>query len=77
MYRQGSSGSGAPPFPQSLSELLERQWEQGSHFLMEQSQHFDVAALLSCLYQLRQENEQVLPGEGWGGGGWTRVSVGG
>ncbi|KAF0307901.1 uncharacterized protein FJT64_020829 [Amphibalanus amphitrite] len=53
------SRPGAPPFPQSLSELLERQWEQGSHFLMEQSQHFDVAALLSCLYQLRQENEQL------------------
>ena len=26
---------------------------------MEQSQHMDIAALLSCLYQLRQENEQV------------------
>ncbi|XP_037076344.1 protein AF-10-like [Pollicipes pollicipes] len=53
------AGGSAPPFPQSLSELLERQWEQGSHFLMEQSQHFDVAALLSCLYQLRQENEHL------------------
>ena len=35
---------------------------------MEQSQHFDVAALLSCLYQLRQENEQVRRGAGWWGG---------
>jgi len=24
-----------------MEELLERQWEQGSHFLMEQGQHFD------------------------------------
>lgn len=30
-----------PPFPQSLEQLLERQWEQGSQFLMEQAQHFD------------------------------------
>jgi hypothetical protein len=27
--------------PQSLDQLLERQWEQGSQFLMEQAQHFD------------------------------------
>ena len=27
--------------PQSLEQLLERQWEQGSQFLMEQAQHFD------------------------------------
>lgn len=34
-------GSSAPAFPHSLGELLERQWEQGSQFLMEQAQHFD------------------------------------
>lgn len=33
--------SGVSPFPQSLEQLLERQWEQGSQFLMEQAQHFD------------------------------------
>ena len=27
--------------PGSMEELLERQWEQGSQFLMEQGQHFD------------------------------------
>uniref|UniRef100_A0A1Q3F7I4 Putative mixed-lineage leukemia protein n=1 Tax=Culex tarsalis TaxID=7177 RepID=A0A1Q3F7I4_CULTA len=42
--------------PQSLEQLLERQWEQGSQFLMEQAQHFDIASLLSCLHQLRSEN---------------------
>ncbi|XP_059488473.1 protein AF-10 isoform X2 [Neocloeon triangulifer] len=42
--------------PQSLDQLLERQWEQGSQFLMEQAQHFDIASLLTCLHQLRAEN---------------------
>ncbi|XP_071540195.1 zinc finger protein zfp-1-like isoform X2 [Panulirus ornatus] len=58
----GSSATGSsqpPPFPQSLEQLLERQWEQGSQFLMEQAQHFDIASLLSCLHQLRQENVRL------------------
>nr|XP_050850858.1 protein AF-10 [Vespula vulgaris] len=50
----GTLGSGA--IPQTLDQLLERQWEQGSQFLMEQAQHFDIASLLSCLHQLRAEN---------------------
>ncbi|GAB0098684.1 protein AF-10 [Sergentomyia squamirostris] len=49
-----STGSGTTP--QSLEQLLERQWEQGSQFLMEQAQHFDIASLLSCLHQLQTEN---------------------
>lgn len=40
-----SHGSGEqsskPSQPQTLEELLERQWEQGSQFLMEQASHFD------------------------------------
>lgn len=35
-------GSGGT-IPQTLDQLLERQWEQGSQFLMEQAQHFDSA----------------------------------
>lgn len=35
----GALGGGA--IPQTLDQLLERQWEQGSQFLMEQAQHFD------------------------------------
>ncbi|XP_050309495.1 protein AF-10 isoform X2 [Anthonomus grandis grandis] len=50
----GSSCGGS--IPQTLDQLLERQWEQGSQFLMEQAQHFDIASLLSCLHQLRAEN---------------------
>ena len=42
--------------PQTLEELLERHWEQGSRFLMEQASHFDIASLLSSLHQLREEN---------------------
>lgn len=39
MLSGGSTASGGAP--QSLEQLLERQWEQGSQFLMEQAQHFD------------------------------------
>ncbi|KAM0729248.1 Protein AF-10 [Formica fusca] len=53
----GPSGTlGGGTIPQTLDQLLERQWEQGSQFLMEQAQHFDIASLLSCLHQLRAEN---------------------
>ncbi|BET03496.1 myeloid lymphoid or mixed-lineage leukemia (trithorax homolog, Drosophila) [Nesidiocoris tenuis] len=45
--------------PRSLEQLLERQWEQGSQFLMEQAQHFDIASLLTCLHQLRAENNTL------------------
>lgn len=34
-------GGGGGSIPQTLDQLLERQWEQGSQFLMEQAQHFD------------------------------------
>ncbi|CAB4057653.1 MLLT6_10 [Lepeophtheirus salmonis] len=45
--------------PQSLKDLLERQWEQGSHFIMEQASHFDIASLLSSLNQLKEENVEL------------------
>ncbi|XP_035687816.1 protein AF-10-like isoform X1 [Branchiostoma floridae] len=47
------------PFPTSIEQLLERQWNEGSQFLMEQAAHFDIATLLSCLHQLRQENQRL------------------
>ncbi|XP_059059791.1 protein AF-10-like [Achroia grisella] len=53
------SGRGGASGAQSLDQLLERQWEQGSQFLMEQAQHFDIASLLSCLHQLRTENVRL------------------
>lgn len=39
-------GGGGGSIPQTLDQLLERQWEQGSQFLMEQAQHFDSKFLL-------------------------------
>ena len=45
--------------PQTLEQLLERQWAQGSQFILDQAQHFDVASLLSCLHQLRSENNRL------------------
>lgn len=45
MLAGSTSASGNTP--QSLEQLLERQWEQGSQFLMEQAQHFDSKLLLS------------------------------
>lgn len=37
----GTGSLGGGTIPQTLDQLLERQWEQGSQFLMEQAQHFD------------------------------------
>ncbi|XP_050360400.1 protein AF-10 isoform X8 [Nymphalis io] len=54
-----TSGIRGTTSAQSLDQLLERQWEQGSQFLMEQAQHFDIASLLSCLHQLRTENVRL------------------
>ncbi|RVE53091.1 hypothetical protein evm_002188, partial [Chilo suppressalis] len=55
----GTGSRGNSSGAQSLDQLLERQWEQGSQFLMEQAQHFDIASLLSCLHQLRTENVRL------------------
>lgn len=45
--------------PQSLEQLLERQWEQGSQFLMEQAQHFDSKSHTSS--SLRRPSHQINP----------------
>jgi len=45
-----SSNSGTTVFPQSLEQLLERQWEQGSQFLMEQAQNFDSKFYFCLLF---------------------------
>nr|XP_022911591.1 uncharacterized protein LOC111422617 [Onthophagus taurus] len=39
----GNSGA----LPQTLEQLLERHWEQGSQFLMEQAQHFDSKNIIN------------------------------
>ncbi|KAI5726342.1 hypothetical protein M8J76_000985 [Diaphorina citri] len=45
--------------PPTLDQLLERQWDLGSQFLMEQAQNYDIAALLTCLHKLRTENSSL------------------
>ena len=51
--------SSTEPPASSLEALLERQWAQGSQFILDQAQHYDIASLLSCLSQLRQDNERL------------------
>ena len=47
-----ASTSGGKNQPQTLDELLERQWEQGSQFLMEQASHFDSKIEKSILNEI-------------------------
>ncbi|XP_054767881.2 protein AF-10-like isoform X1 [Lytechinus pictus] len=54
--RQSQHNSTGSTMPATMEQLLERQWDQSSEFLMQQSSHLDIASLLSCLHQLRQEN---------------------
>ncbi|XP_071812357.1 uncharacterized protein [Apostichopus japonicus] len=45
--------------PTTMEALLEKQWDQSADFLMNQassSSHLDIASLLSCLHQIREEN---------------------
>ena len=46
-----------------MEELLERQWEQGSQFLMEQGQHFDSKSCLGIESYLEKENYETLSRE--------------
>ncbi|XP_074604904.1 uncharacterized protein LOC141858139 isoform X2 [Brevipalpus obovatus] len=43
----------------TLEQLLERQWNESASMMIEQVQNFDIAALLSCLFQLRSENDRL------------------
>ncbi|XP_065053699.1 protein AF-10-like isoform X2 [Rhopilema esculentum] len=45
--------------PESFQDLLEFQWNQGAQFLIQKATHYDVGSLLSCLYQLRAENDDL------------------
>lgn len=47
------------PSATSLSMLLERQWTQSAHFVMDQASHYDVANLMNVLHQYRCENERL------------------
>ncbi|XP_065898078.1 protein AF-10-like isoform X2 [Dysidea avara] len=57
--RQQSQQQTLPP-PTSLTELLERQWEQTAQFVMDQSsRQSNAGTMLSRLYQLQTENQQM------------------
>ncbi|KAL3207105.1 hypothetical protein MRX96_010425 [Rhipicephalus microplus] len=45
--------------PQTLEQLLERQWDQGPGFMMRHTQNFDISSLMSRLHQLRLENMEL------------------
>lgn len=48
-----------PPTPKSLEDLLEFQWINTSHFLLDQEENHDVAMLIQKLNSLVQENVQL------------------
>ena len=50
---------GGSAFPTSLDQLLEQHWDLGNQFMMNEAEHFDIATLLQCLYQLKQENNKI------------------
>lgn len=55
-----SSNAGAVgSIPQSLDQLLERQWEQGSQFLMEQAQHFDSKCLWKITVNVAKDTDML------------------
>lgn len=55
-----SSNAGAVgSIPQSLDQLLERQWEQGSQFLMEQAQHFDSKCLWKIAVNVAKDTDML------------------
>ena len=54
-----SSNSVSSAFPTSLDQLLEQHWDLGNQFMMNEAEHFDIATLLQCLYQLKQENNKL------------------
>lgn len=47
------TGTSSGTTHQSLEQLLERQWEQGSQFLMEQAQHFDSKDFYLILFECK------------------------
>lgn len=61
----GLLGAGAggmetlPPVATSIEQLLERQWNEGQSFLLQQGAHGDVVGMLKSLHQLQEENRRL------------------
>ncbi|XP_074549598.1 protein AF-10 isoform X2 [Halichoeres trimaculatus] len=55
----GGGGDMMPPVATSIEQLLERQWNEGQSFLMQQGAHGDVVGMLKSLHQLQEENRRL------------------
>uniref|UniRef100_A0AAY5EFZ6 MLLT10 histone lysine methyltransferase DOT1L cofactor n=1 Tax=Electrophorus electricus TaxID=8005 RepID=A0AAY5EFZ6_ELEEL len=55
----GSSVDTLPPVATSIDQLLERQWNEGQQFLLQQGSQGDVLAMLRSLHQLQVENRRL------------------
>ncbi|XP_062841402.1 protein AF-10 isoform X2 [Trichomycterus rosablanca] len=55
----GLGAESLPPAATSIEQLLERQWNEGQQFLLQQGPQGDVLALLRSLYQLQMENRRL------------------
>ncbi|KAK5611617.1 hypothetical protein CRENBAI_014401 [Crenichthys baileyi] len=55
----GGGGETLPPVATSIEQLLERQWNEGQSFLMQQGAQGDVVAMLKSLHQLQEENRKL------------------
>ncbi|XP_068604076.1 protein AF-10 [Brachionichthys hirsutus] len=55
----GGCGETMPPVATSIEQLLERQWNEGQSFLLQQGAQGDVVGMLKSLHQLQEENRKL------------------
>ncbi|XP_029313445.1 protein AF-10 isoform X2 [Cottoperca gobio] len=55
----GGGGETLPPVATSIEQLLERQWNEGQSFLLQQGAQGDVLGMLKALHQLQEENRRL------------------
>ncbi|XP_078147563.1 protein AF-10 isoform X1 [Centroberyx gerrardi] len=55
----GGGGETLPPVATSIEQLLERQWNEGQNFLLQQGAQGDVVGMLKSLHQLQVENRKL------------------
>ncbi|XP_029385307.1 protein AF-10 isoform X2 [Echeneis naucrates] len=55
----GGSVETMPPMATSIEQLLERQWNEGQSFLLQQGAQGDVVGMLKSLHQLQEENRRL------------------
>lgn len=55
----GSGSDTLPPVSTSIDQLLDRQWNEGQQFLLQQGSQGDVLGMLKSLHQLQVENRRL------------------